>query len=365
MKYDTLGGSGMKPDSHESSSIKTRLRTRLSAPQAKLPAHEGASNTRLGFGTAALMSRVNHAASLRLLETALEAGITHFDTARSYGFGEAELVLGNLLAGRRDRVTVTTKVGIVPPARTAALAAAKAMARGVLGLFPGMRMQIRRRAGEFVQSEQFDAHTLRSSLEASLRTMRTEYVDYLLLHEPSCEVLETEEPLSFLERVRQEGKVRAFGIATTPEVAAHALQYASQYTDVLQVPHSVFRPGLPRAAVRGMQGAIFLHSVLSEQMDALRRTLQHDAQLRRRWSEELGTDVTAPGQLAKTALAWALADEPEAVVLFASLNPAHVRENAAALRAAAPVEQLQRFEVLVREWMVHGNGKADSLRDDK
>ncbi len=342
----------MMPEANESSSAQGQLQP----PKAGL-------SMRLGFGTAALMSRVNRAGSLRLLETALDAGIMHFDTARSYGFGEAEWVLGDLLAGRRDRVTVTTKVGIMPPARTPALAAAKAMARGVLGIFPGMRTQIRRRAGRLAQPGRFDADTLRGSLETSLRALRTEYVDFLLLHEPSFEVLEMEGPLAFLERVRQEGKVRAFGIAAAPEIAAKALEYAPQYVNTLQVPHSVFRPGLPRATAGQAQGTVFLHSVLSGPLSSLRQDLERDARLQRRWSEELGTDMTEPGWFVGLALAWALTDVPKGVVLFASLNAAHVRENAAALRAAAPVERVQQFEVLAREWMLRGPGNAASVRD--
>jgi aryl-alcohol dehydrogenase-like predicted oxidoreductase len=41
--------------------------------------------SRLGFGSAALMARLGRRESIRLLEVAHEAGITHFDTARAYG----------------------------------------------------------------------------------------------------------------------------------------------------------------------------------------------------------------------------------------------------------------------------------------
>jgi len=43
------------------------------------------------------------------MNTAWDKGITLFDTARSYGFGEAEAVLGEFLQGSGDRAVVATK----------------------------------------------------------------------------------------------------------------------------------------------------------------------------------------------------------------------------------------------------------------
>jgi D-threo-aldose 1-dehydrogenase len=72
----------------------------------------------LGFGTAQLMARIGRRESVRLLHAAFDAGITHIDTARLYGYGAAESAVGDLLAGRRHQITVATKFGIFPPARS-------------------------------------------------------------------------------------------------------------------------------------------------------------------------------------------------------------------------------------------------------
>ncbi len=300
----------------------------------------------LGFGTSALMSRVGRTGSLRLLETALDAGITHFDTARSYGFGEAESVVGMALSRRRDRVTITTKVGILPPQRPALLRPGKALARGVLGIFPGLRSAVRRRAGSLVQADRFETAAMRASLHTSLRQLRTEYVDFLLLHEPSRSVLDSEEAWAFLDEARRQGKVRAFGVAATPEVAAYALAHASAYTDVLQVPHGMFSQRLTGLET-GARRRFFLHSALGQHFSALLTELEGDAPRCKRWSAALGVDIVAPGQLARLCLHWALKEVPGGTVLFSSLNPAHVRENAAVLDTAAQGKQLQTFEALV------------------
>src|ERR1700752_3999575 len=53
--------------------------------------------------------RVDEAGTAKVVEAALEAGITHFDTAEMYGGGKSEEFLGRALGGRRDDVTIATK----------------------------------------------------------------------------------------------------------------------------------------------------------------------------------------------------------------------------------------------------------------
>ena len=65
---------------------------------------------RLRIGAGACRTRQ----SLRAMGCAWDAGITLFDTARSYGFGDAEAVLGEFLRGKRDKAVIATKFGITP-----------------------------------------------------------------------------------------------------------------------------------------------------------------------------------------------------------------------------------------------------------
>ena len=53
------------------------------------------------------------AESLRVLDRALELGVTHFDTSNIYGRGHNETLVGSFLKGRRDRVLNSTKFGIL------------------------------------------------------------------------------------------------------------------------------------------------------------------------------------------------------------------------------------------------------------
>ncbi len=67
-----------------------------------------------GVGCSAVLGRVGRKESLAALGAAYDAGITFYDTARSYGYGESEALLGEFLRGRRDSVVVSTKFGILP-----------------------------------------------------------------------------------------------------------------------------------------------------------------------------------------------------------------------------------------------------------
>ena len=70
----------------------------------------------VGLGCNQLGSRVDEAGTRAMVDAALDAGITFFDTAESYADGSSEELLGRALAGRRDRVVVASKFGWSGPA---------------------------------------------------------------------------------------------------------------------------------------------------------------------------------------------------------------------------------------------------------
>src|SRR5271170_7550640 len=153
----------------------------------------------LGFGCVKLTAHDNRRDALATLEKSLDVGITHFDVARLYGFGRAEGILGEFLRGKRDRVTVTTKLGLTPPAGLAGNKRLINLAKKVLGPFPGLLRRAKRRAGSAVQSSMFDPASAASSLETSLRELGTDYVDLLLLHEATISDAGREPLIRFLE----------------------------------------------------------------------------------------------------------------------------------------------------------------------
>ncbi len=121
--------------------------------------------------------------SLATLEHAFEAGVTLFDTADIYGFGHNESLLGRFIRGKRERVVVATKAGIVRSQSDPAL-------RGV---------------------DNSPAYLARQC-EASLRRLGTDHVDLYYLHriDPATPL---EESIDTLGRLVREGKIGGIGLS--------------------------------------------------------------------------------------------------------------------------------------------------------
>jgi D-threo-aldose 1-dehydrogenase len=304
--------------------------------------------SRLAFGSALLMGRLGRRRSVRLLEVAHESGITHFDTARSYGYGEAESAVGTFLTRHRDGVTVTTKLGMAPPRGAGGLRFAKGLVRAASQHAPGLRRVARRGAQRLSQTGCFDPGAARSSLETSLRELRTDAVDILLLHECTPADLQTEGLLDFLEGTVREGKVRSFGVGTDSESTRVILSERPEFARVVQVAHNAVDPTLERLpALAGR--AVITHSAVGPALGRLTEALR-DAGRSRRWSEALGLDCANGQVLGRLLLAYALQSNQDGVVLFASANEQRIRSNAALVeRSEFLPEQIRAFARLARE----------------
>ena len=177
----------------------------------------------LGFGCGSVMGRVGRGASLRAMSAAWDSGITLFDTARSYGFGEAEAVLGEFLQGKRDRAVVATKYGLPVQRQSGAKRVAVGVVRAAFKL-PGVRGLARGKRTKPAVAGEFSVVGLRESLETSLRALRTDYVDVLFLHEATEAVLRDEELMSALDGLASSGKVGRVGLYGSAEVMDAAIE---------------------------------------------------------------------------------------------------------------------------------------------
>ena len=194
----------------------------------------GKSALRVGFGTGGLLRTASARGRQNILAAALDCGITHFDTAPLYGFGESERALGRCLRGRRSKVTLTTKFGLQPSALAARLVFLQSLARRAIALVPALRRTAVRNSGALSAPPQFSRAAASASLEKSLRALRTEYVDFFLAHQASATAIPDEELLGWLEDVRRAGKILAFGVATDPEWLLPVLQQRPQLASVIQ-----------------------------------------------------------------------------------------------------------------------------------
>jgi|SRR5579862_196707 len=195
----------------------------------------------LGFGCSALMGRSGRRESLGALAAAWDHGIRLFDTARSYGDGDSERLLGEFLRGRRSETVIGTKFGILPARRTTFNSVAKSIARPVLAAFPSARSFIRKSvpAGRF-SGNQFSTTVLRKSIEESLRQLGTDYVDLLFLHEAPASVFAQEDLLEAMHQLVKAGKVRVAGLASAPDIVGLALAQGVEPLRAMEFPCNIF-----------------------------------------------------------------------------------------------------------------------------
>jgi aryl-alcohol dehydrogenase-like predicted oxidoreductase len=121
-----------------------------------------------GLGCNNFGMRIDADRTREVIDAAIDAGVTHFDTAESYGGGKSEEFIGEILGSRRDQVIITTKVGSGDPARIA------------------------------------------SAIDASLARLRTDHVDLYLLHRPDPEWPIGETVAAYAQLV-DAGKTREIG----------------------------------------------------------------------------------------------------------------------------------------------------------
>lgn len=121
-----------------------------------------------------------------IIDEAIRLGATFIDTAPAYGGGESERILGRVLEGRRDQVVLCTKFGYWPDG-----------------------------------PPDHSADRIQESVEQSLGRLRTDHLDVLLIHSPPPEVFDGRRARHYqvLQRLKDAGVIRAFGISGTVDTA--------------------------------------------------------------------------------------------------------------------------------------------------
>ncbi|UZR28740.1 aldo/keto reductase [Methylococcus mesophilus] len=180
--------------------------------------------SRISFGTASLHHLFSARQRQQVLEATASAGISHFDTSPYYGCGLAEADLGEFMEGRRDVFTVATKVGLYPFGGAA---------HGTFDVW------VRKAAGKIyprLSAPEVDWRVQRAadSLNASLKRLKTDYVDFLFLHEPDISLVDADEFLHWIEAEQSKGKIRHWGLAGLPVLLEPWLQNDHPLALVLQ-----------------------------------------------------------------------------------------------------------------------------------
>jgi aryl-alcohol dehydrogenase-like predicted oxidoreductase len=170
----------------------------------------GLSVSRVCLGTMTFGFQIDEATSVRIMDTAADAGVTFFDTANVYplGGGEAnvgrtEEIVGRWLKGKRERFVLATK------------------AVGKMGPSPWDQGASRK-------------HLL-DAIDASLRRLGTDYVDLYQLHSDDRET-PLDETLEALELIVRSGRARYIGVSN---FLAYRLARALGRADVLRTARFV------------------------------------------------------------------------------------------------------------------------------
>jgi D-threo-aldose 1-dehydrogenase len=307
----------------------------------------------LGFGCASLTSLNDRGRALELLHAALDAGIRHFDVARAYGFGHAEGILGEFLQGRRSRITVTTKFGMQPPSAGVAGAVAGSprlvrLAKTVLRHVPGLASLVRRRTQSMISGGEFTPAAAERSLATSLRELRTDHVDLLLLHECTLADARSDELLQWLDAQVARGTARHVGTGTAvPNLEGDVRRFPDRYS-VFQLDHNARDRNLRRIAGLESRGVV-THGALKHAA-ALAEAVRLRPELARRWSDAVEADLRDDATRASLLLAHALRDNAAGVVLVSARHPDRVRANARTAEGELPTsERLAALERFVDE----------------
>jgi D-threo-aldose 1-dehydrogenase len=284
----------------------------------------------VGFGCSSLTGTDRSNAN-RVLQTAFDAGVRHFDTARYYGYGEGEGILGKFLKSRRSEVTISTKFGIEPPRRTTALGVGLYFGRRIVRRLPALRGFLQRRTQSLVKSGAFSAQQAQGSLETSLRELSTDHIDFYLLHDYIVSEQPPDELLAFLENSVKAGKIRSFGIGTSFENVLQALERQPQLCGVLQFQNSVLTRNsdyLPR----GNSGRLVItHGALGGGYRSVLTFLEARMDVAKDWTAKLGCHRLDEDTLSALMLNYAADANPRGLVLFSSRDPARVRRNVKAV----------------------------------
>lgn len=146
-----------------------------------------------------------------LINTALEEGINFFDHADIYGGGKSEEVFSeaiNMKSGIREKIIIQTKCGI--------------------------------RNGFY----DFSKEHIISSVDGSLKRLKTDYIDVLLLHRPDT-LMEPEEVAEAFDELYKSGKVRYFGVSNQNPMQIELLsKYLNQRLIINQLQFSIMHTGM-------------------------------------------------------------------------------------------------------------------------
>lgn len=276
----------------------------------------------------------------RLLNRALDLGVTMLDTAALYGGGNNERLIASAIGHRRGEFTLASKC--------------------VLGMRDGKRVL------------DGSPQAIAASIDGSLKRLGTDHIDLMYLHRPDKDV-PIEESVGALVRAKQAGKIGAIGLS---EMSAETIRRAhavhpvtavqTEYSLTVRNPEIAvldtcaelgigfvaFSPVARGLLAMGVRDDAYASGDIRIHMPRFTgANLAHNlgpARAHEALAREAGI---SPAQL---ALAWLLARAPHIVPIPGTTRIDHLEENLAAATIALPADVLVRAEAIFAPGAIHG-----------
>ena len=291
----------------------------------------------VGLGCNNFGWRIDAEASAKVIDAAIESGVTFFDTADRYGKGQSEDFLGRALGKRRDEIVLATKFGME-------------MEKGQQGASPKYVLE---------------------AVDASLRRLRTDRIDLYQLHQPDPKTPITD-TLGALDELVRAGKVREIGcsnfsVAQIRE-ATDASQGRAQFVSV-QNEFSLFHREpetngvLPECERRRLAFLPYfpLASGLLTGKYREGKKLPKGSRAADGWGPKVFTEqnlaivelliefAESEGHtILELALSWLLSHKPVASVIAGASKPEQVRANAKAADWQLAADDLAQIDAIMR-----------------
>jgi len=316
----------------------------------------GVQTSRLGFGCVSLTTHPRPRDAIRVLHSAFDAGVTHFDTARLYGSGRSEVILGEFLKDVRDRVTLTSKFGLFPSNPLRGFPVLLNLAKGVVRRSALARRIARRTVGSGpMPAGRYSPADARLSLETSLRALGTDRIDFFMLHCAGPSDAARDDLNAFLESQISRGTIRAFG----PSSEVHTLgldagAFPSSHR-VVQLDSNAAVPNMRR--LRNTAGRDFVTFGVIGQAKRWAAAAAASPAVVARHRALLGFDPTDPSALGRELLVDALDANPHGLVIFGSMSPERAKANAAAADLRPDPVRLGALAKLLSDLDVSGSAQ--------
>jgi len=314
----------------------------------------GINASAVGLGTWAIggwmWGGTDERQSIAAIQASIDAGISLIDTAPAYGMGLAETIVGKAIAGRRDKVVLVSKCGLVWHVNEGAY------------FFHQDGKPVHRYLG---------AVSIRYEVEESLKRLGTDYIDHYVTHwqDATTPIAET---VGALVRLKEEGKIRSIGASNVSQADLEAY-IATGALDAIQEEYSMVKrdiettllPVCRENAVSVLSYSSLALGLLSGKVGPERVFAEDDqrhgnprfSQANREKIARL-MDVLKPvaaahsASVAQVVIAWTIAQPGITFSLCGARDPAQAVENAAAARLRLTESELALISTGIAEHLV-------------